>query len=134
MRTGARTCNSGETVIVHGPFPGRLNRIVFDEEIVFAFVTASSNEPDPWLFVLATTKSASAEFNERPAASSNVQMRGEFIVGVGYCYLRVGGQAGIGESNCLSGISIKGARVEPEPISVIIRLSESAAIKAEAPP
>ena len=39
------------------------------------------------------TKSASAELNERPAASSNVQRRGQFIVDVGYSYFRVGDQA-----------------------------------------
>src|SRR5689334_6026991 len=87
-KTGAVICKLDVILMVHGPFPGRLNRIVLSDEIVFEFVIASRSEPAPWLFVLVTTKSANAEFNERLAAKSNVQRRGEFIVGIGYGYFR----------------------------------------------
>jgi hypothetical protein len=67
--------NVRDSVIVQGPLPGRLNRIVLSEESLFAVLTASSNEPAPWLFVLVTTRSAKAELKYRPDASSNKQRR-----------------------------------------------------------
>ena len=64
--------NVRDTVIVHGPLPGRLNRIVLSEEVLFAVLIASSNEPGPWLLVLVTARSARAELKDRARCQQQI--------------------------------------------------------------